>query len=227
MLQAEIPGRPDVHVHAALKSAGFIVQCVREGPSFVEAEVSRAGDAVLMQGARDSAFRFFPLAQHQELGLALHPFDLATNKVLALIGRLEARDWIDVIECDRRPQPLGYLAWAACGKDPGFGPAAILEHAARTARYTQVEIDQLSFAGDAPDATELSRRWHAMLDAARHIAAALPVEEAGKCALTSAEEPYRGTLTDLHSALRDDLIIFRPGRIHAALPQLVIRPRSS
>jgi hypothetical protein len=56
------------------------------------------------------------------------------EKVLALVGRLEVRGWIDVIECDQRLQPLGYLAWAACGKDPGFSPAAILEHASRTAR---------------------------------------------------------------------------------------------
>ncbi len=80
-----------------------------------------------MQWSRDSAFRFFPLVRHDELGLTLHPFDLATNKVLALIGRLEARDWIDVINCHDRIQPLGYLAWAACGKDPGFSPASVLE----------------------------------------------------------------------------------------------------
>jgi hypothetical protein len=63
-----------------------------------------------MRWARESAFRFFPLVEQADLGLALHPFDLATNKVLALVGRLEVRDWIDVIECDRRLQRLGYLA---------------------------------------------------------------------------------------------------------------------
>ena len=63
-----------------------------------------------MQWVRDSAFRFFPLVTHEQLGLVLHPFDLATNKVLALVGRLEVRDWIDVIECSRRLQPLGFLA---------------------------------------------------------------------------------------------------------------------
>jgi len=41
----------------------------------------------------------FPLVEHAELGLALHPFDLATNKVLALVGRAEPRDWIDAIHC--------------------------------------------------------------------------------------------------------------------------------
>jgi hypothetical protein len=64
-------------------------------------------------------FRFFPLVEHDDLGLTLHPFDLATNKVLALVGRPEARDWIDAIDCHERLQPLGYLAWAACGKEPG------------------------------------------------------------------------------------------------------------
>ena len=35
------------------------------------------------------------------------------------------------IHCAERIQPLGYLAWAACGKDLGFSPVSILEHAAR------------------------------------------------------------------------------------------------
>ena len=33
------------------------------------------------------------LVEHPDFGLALHPFDLATNKVLALVGRLEACAW--------------------------------------------------------------------------------------------------------------------------------------
>jgi hypothetical protein len=45
----------------------------------------------------------------------LHPFDHATNKILALAGRREARDWIDAIQCHETLQPLGYLAWAASG----------------------------------------------------------------------------------------------------------------
>jgi hypothetical protein len=118
-----------------LEQRGFVVHPVRERPAFVEAEVQRAGDSVLLQWVRDSAYRFFPLVEHDEFGLTLHPVDLATNKVLALVGRLEVRDWVDVIECSERLQPLGYLAWAACGKDPGFSPAGILEHAAHSARY--------------------------------------------------------------------------------------------
>lgn len=51
---------------SVLEAAGFLIRPVRARPSFVEAEVSREGQTVLMQWARDSAFRFFPLVQHDE-----------------------------------------------------------------------------------------------------------------------------------------------------------------
>jgi hypothetical protein len=149
----------------------------------VEAEVSKTSETVLMQWVRDSAFRFFPLVQHADLGLALHPFDLATNKVLALVGRLEARDWIDLIHAGERVQPLGYLAWAASGKDPGFSPSGILAQASRSARYSAAEILALSFAGQAPDPADLSRRWRSMLEAAEQIVDTLPPPEVGRCVL--------------------------------------------
>ena len=69
-----------------LMENSFRVRVLRERPFFVEAQISRGRDSVLMQWARDSAYRFFPLVEHEELGLVLHPFDLATNKVLALLG---------------------------------------------------------------------------------------------------------------------------------------------
>lgn len=90
---------------------------------------------------------FFPLQAHEELGLTLHPFDLATNKVLAMAGRLEVRDWVDVLSCDERLQPLGFLVWAACGKDPGFGPALLVREIRRASRYSQAEVDLLEFDG--------------------------------------------------------------------------------
>ena len=72
---------------ALLASHGYEVAVLHQRVAFVEAQVRRDA-TVLIQWARDSAFRFFPLVEHAELGLALHPFDLATNKVLALVGRL-------------------------------------------------------------------------------------------------------------------------------------------
>jgi len=199
----------------------FEVDVLRERPAFVEARVAGNQDSVLLQWTRDSAYRFFPLLEHEELGLVLHPFDLATNKVLALVGRLEVRDWVDVIECDSSLQPLGYLAWAACGKDPGFSPAAILEHAGRSGHYSEAEVAELSFSSDPPDAMELSRRWHTILQVSEELIAALPAEEAGKCVLTSAGALFRGGIGEFEPALERREIRFHPGSIRGAFPRIL------
>jgi len=205
---------------ALMESHGYQVRGLRERGAFVEAVVSRGGQSVVMQWAADSAFRFFPLVQHDDFGLTLHPFDLATNKVLALVGRVEARDWVDVINCHDRIQRLGYLAWAASGKDPGFSPAAILEQAARSARYTKAEVAALAFAGNPPDAASLSRRWHAMLHDAGGIVAALPPEAAGECVLDERGELFTGGIGELRTAVGSGALRFHEGRIRGALPQL-------
>ncbi len=203
---------------ALLQEAGYALTLIRERPSFVEALVEKAGERVLVQWAADSAYRFFPLVEHRDFGLALAPFDLATNKVLALVGRLEARDWIDVISAHEGIQPLGYLAWAACGKDPGFSPTAILEQAARTARYSSSEIESLAFEGTRPAAEELSRTWHEMLEEARALIAHLPSERAGCAVLGPTDDLYRGGVEDLRRSLAASTVRFRTGSIRGVLP---------
>jgi len=203
-----------------LEREGFAVRVLRERPSFVEAEVSRAAERLRMEWARDSAFRFFPLVSHPDLGLTLHPVDLATNKVLALVGRLEVRDWVDAISCHERIQPLGYLAWAAAGKDPGFAPGTILAHAARTARYSNDEVAALEFEGAAPDASALSRAWHAMLEDAREIVRQLPAEQVGCCVLDAAGDLYRGSAGNLTRDLASGGLRYHRGRLRGAYPQL-------
>jgi hypothetical protein len=167
-----------------LREHGYTVDVVRERAGFVEAIVRTRDESLLMEWARDSAFRFFPLVEHPDVGLVLHPFDAATNKVLALVGRLEPRDWVDVLTCDAQLQPLGYLTWAAAGKDPGFTPQGILAHARRTARYTDQEISTLAFEGAPPPAAELSRRWHTAATDAERVVAQLPPLEIGQAVLT-------------------------------------------
>lgn len=80
-----------------LQGDGLALLVRRERPGFVEAEVSAAGESVLIEWVRDSAYRFFPLIEHPDFGLTLHPFDLATSKVLALVGRVEARDFVNTL----------------------------------------------------------------------------------------------------------------------------------
>jgi len=205
---------------ALLEESGCAVHVLRERASLVEAEVLRGGESCIFQWVRDSAYRFFPLVRHEEFGLVLHPVDLATNKVLALVGRAEVRDWIDVMECDHRLQPLGYLAWAACGKDPGFSPASILEFAARGSRYSAAEVEQLAFATGPPDASELSRRWRDILERARRVVAGLPPEFAGRCVLTAAGDLCGAPPEELPALVGSGGLVFHEGRIRGALPQI-------
>jgi hypothetical protein len=204
-----------------LESQGIQVVLVRERPSFVEAKVSGQGNTVLLQWVRDSAYRFFPLIEDPTFGLALHPFDLATNKVLALVGRLEVRDWVDVIQCSEHLQPLGYLAWAACGKDPGFSPAAILEQAGRSSHYSSEEVASLSFEGPAPDAGSLSRRWRALLADANQLVKRLPIEAAGQCVLDHQGNLLQSPPEDLPALVEKGQVTFHAGTIRGALPRIV------
>lgn len=207
---------------AALSAAGLVPTMLRQRPTFVEAEVHADGARAILEWSRDSAFRFFPLVEHPELGLTLHPLDLATNKVLAAIGRLEVRDWVDLIESCRKLQPLGLLAWAACAKDPGFNPRSIVELVARAGRYSQREVDTLSFIGRPPDAGELARTWHDELDTARAMLPLLPASEAGKLVLQADGEAFRGGIEELRSALSGGVLRFHAGRPRGAWPD--VRP---
>jgi hypothetical protein len=150
----------------------------------------------------------------------IHPFDLATNKVLALAGRLEPRDWIDVLTTHDSLQPLGYLVWAACGKDPGFGPASLPAEAGRTGRYAQVELNELAFDGSTPDARVLGAKWHRMLSEAQTIVEGLPSHESGKAVLDSQGAPYRQGPERLKADLQEHTVVFHEGRIRGVWPAL-------
>jgi hypothetical protein len=203
-----------------LIAEGCTIQVLRDRPGLVEAQITRRADTVIVEWSRDSAFRFFPLVEHDDFGLVLHPFDLATNKVLALAGRLEPRDWVDVILSGERLQPLGYLAWAACGKDPGFSPTAILEQAARASRYSSDEFEGLAFAGEPPDPADLSRRWHRALEDAKLTIGVLPPVEVGTCVVTTAGDLFRGSVDQIREALAARAVLFHRGRIRGAYPRV-------
>jgi len=205
---------------SALFATGHDVRVVREASAFVEAVVSRGEDRTAMQWVRDSAYRFFPLVEDDLMGLTLHPFDLATNKVLAMVGRFEPRDWVDVINCDESVQPLGYLAWAACGKDPGYNPKSLLTFAARF-RCSQPELDSLDFEGPAPDAAALARAWHGALGSAVEICERLPPEHLGTCVVTDEGDLFRGTPNRLEEALSASRIRYHEGRIGGSWPGVI------
>jgi hypothetical protein len=119
-----------------------------------------------------------PTIRHPVAGYVLHPVDLAVNKLLALAGRDEARDFLDVLDLDRRTLPLGALCWAAAGKDPGFTPFALLEILRRRGRYHQEDFSRLTLAAPV-DLHALKHRWLGALDDADVFVHARPPSEAG------------------------------------------------
>jgi hypothetical protein len=110
---------------------------------------------------------------------------------------------------------------AACGKDPGFSPSAILEAAARANRYSAAELHGLAFEDGPPDPGQLSRRWHAMLAAAREIVGALPPDDVGRAVLAADGGLFGGDLGALGAALVAGQLIFHQGSIRGAMPRLV------
>ena len=96
-------------------------------PGYVRAVASKGANSTKLEWAHDSAWRFLPPVKNDVTGYQLHPMDLAINKVLALAGRDEARDYLDTLQIHRDVLPLGALCWAGAGKDPGFTPRSLLD----------------------------------------------------------------------------------------------------
>ncbi|MCK5797526.1 MAG: hypothetical protein KAI47_10105 [Deltaproteobacteria bacterium] len=204
-----------------LETGAYDIDIIRERPTFVEAVVQRNDQTTIMQWVCDSAYRFFPLMKHPDFGLTLHPFDLATNKVLALVGRLEVRDWIDIMACSNGLQHLGFLAWAACGKDPGYSPAMILAEAKRSSHYSAAEVGELAFEGEPPDAAQLARAWTVMLTESTALIDTLPPQEVGRCVLAADGTLFRGNAAAVREAYARNELIFHEGVIRGALPSIV------
>ncbi len=171
-----------------LTRMGFGIEWLVNRPGFQRAVVSRDGQSLRLEWTRDSAFRFFPVQPDAEFGWRLHLADLATNKVLALAGRWEVRDFVDTLYLDESYASLGLLAWAAAGKDPGLTPSLILEQANRFNRLRPEDF--LTVLGtDRFDFVAMKTRWRESVEAPRDLVAALPPEEVGSLYLDSEGRP--------------------------------------
>jgi hypothetical protein len=161
-----------------LRAAGFRIDVTISQPGFVRAIVRRDSDATLVDWAHDSAWRFMPLVREERGGLLLHPVDLATNKVLALVGRNEPRDFVDMLYVHRTTLPLGALCWAAVGKDPGFSPRSLLELLRRRGQYRAEDFARLDLV-EAIDLAATKQAWRTALDAAEQFVMAQPPDPIG------------------------------------------------
>jgi hypothetical protein len=135
---------------------------------FQRATVTRHDGSVKLEWVFDSAFRFYPVEPDAELGWRLHFADAATNKLLALSGRAEPRDFVDAIYLHENYLSLGTLAWAASGKDEGLNPRLILDLADRFARYRQADIDSLHLAAPL-SLLDLKARWSIAIEEGRQL----------------------------------------------------------
>lgn len=154
---------------ATLRQAGWGVRQDIWTPSFRRAWVTCGEEGVKLEWCQDSAWRFFPIEPDDLLGWRLHRFDALTNKALAMGGRSETRDLVDLV-ANSEVDPLQAIVWAACAKDPGYSPFLLLNQMQRNSRVEPAELREM---GAAFGPVELKARWLALADiAAKEIARA-------------------------------------------------------
>ena len=177
-------------------------------PSSVEAGATR------IHWAHNSAWRFMPPVRDALGGYLLHDIDLAINKTLALAGRDEARDFVDIMYVNETVLPLAGLVWAAVGKDPGFSPLSLLELLKRRGRPRPEEIARLDLA--APfDLTSARTLWLAALAEADAFVRSRPSSEIGCLYYSVARDRFVLPAPDAESGG----ILTHYGRPGGVLPQ--------
>jgi len=203
---------------ALLVAHGYDLFVKRERKGIVEAVAAKNGETTEIQWVRDRAFRFFPLQSPPDSGLTLHPFDMATNKILALVGRVEARDWVDTMTCVRGVAPLALLAWAAVGKDEGWNPWLVVEEANRNAKYSREELQNLEWEATAPIFSALKGLWRQEVASAREIIATLQPDQVGQAVLNRDGTVFRDDAGELRLKINSGDLLFHPGRIRGVWP---------
>jgi hypothetical protein len=161
-----------------LRTVGYAVEVTLSLPGFIRAVVSREGASTRVDWARDSTWRFMPLVRDPDGGWLLHPIDVAVNKVLALAGRDEARDYVDALFAHRTILPIAGLVWAAVGKDPGLSPLALLELLRRHGRPRPEEVARLQLT-EPFDLVAAKAVWLEALAATDRFVRERPVDELG------------------------------------------------
>ena len=131
---------------ALLEEAEYGLDVEIRQPGFIRAGVRREAESTRIDWAHDSAWRFMPPIRDPLGGFVLHDVDLDINKALALAGRDEARDFVDILFVHERVLPLSALTWAAVGKDPGFTPLSLVEFLRRRGRHRPEEVARLNLA---------------------------------------------------------------------------------
>jgi len=151
-----------------LKQESMMIDILIERPNFYRVLVKKGKETLLLEWARDTAFRFFPVMQDDEVGQRLHPVDLAVNKCLAFASRSEARDFLDMLYIHDHTLSLAGCVWAACGKDPGFTPDLLLEMIQRHSALSPDQIERESVR-EKIDPVALKKKFLKILNECKRV----------------------------------------------------------
>ena len=124
-------------VDRALRAAGLTVRHVQDNPGFARMIVESADDRTELDLAADA--RLFP-AEPGRPAPMLAGEELAVDKVLAVFGRAEARDFVDLMAVEPR-YGLDRLCRLAAEKDLGFSPAIFADMLAQFGRLRRDEFE--------------------------------------------------------------------------------------
>ncbi|MBI1865547.1 MAG: nucleotidyl transferase AbiEii/AbiGii toxin family protein, partial [Nitrospirae bacterium] len=107
-------------IKASLRTAGIQVAEIRNFRSFWEAVLTQNNESIKIQIGYDSPFTLSDFVEKQ--GLKIHSLqDIAAGKLLALYGRAEERDFIDIYLLARDGRlSLEEMIDLARKKDPGL-----------------------------------------------------------------------------------------------------------
>lgn len=123
-------------VERALGEAGLTVGRLQVNPGFARLVVESDDDRTELDLAADA--RLFP-AEPGRPAPTLSGEELAVDKLLALFGRAEARDFVDLLAVEPR-YGLERLCRLAAEKDRGFSPAIFAEMLGRFGRLRREEF---------------------------------------------------------------------------------------
>ena len=157
-LSPDVVDRVVPSVREVLEAADCTVVVKRQSPGFVRLDVSDGNDRTEVDLAADA--RLLPAEATANMP-TLRGEELGADKVLAVFGRAEARDFVDLAALAER-YGLDHLMSLAGEKDRGFDPATFAEMATRFSRLDrrEFELDDESYAQLAQRVDEM--RSHAL-----------------------------------------------------------------
>lgn len=108
--------------------------------------------------------------------------------MLALVGRSEIGDFLDILQLDREYLSLGAIIWAACGKDDGYTPAHLLDLTNGRSRYRESDLKGENLVRPV-DLRGLKEQWIAARERAEASFARLPAKDLGCLYLDPGNRP--------------------------------------